>query len=158
MSVSLESVLHTLDAMEGKFRGGSGWGRGMLHNLINGKMCLMGAVSSVRATDGNRSWVPSEEIAAATCCIREAVRERGFQVVENFNDTRLFYGQIAEVMTRAKQLATMWHARALPAPSSVPLVALQPPTRPALTYQPQERVAIVVTMSDLERVAVKRGK
>jgi hypothetical protein len=155
MSVSLEGVLHTLDAMERRFRGGYGWGRGMLHNRINGKMCLMGAVGSVRATDGRRSWVPSEEIAAATCCIREAVRERGFQVVENFNDTRLFYGQIAEVMTRAKQLAMMWYARALPAPSPVPQVALQPPARPALTYQPEQQVEII-TLADMERVAVKR--
>jgi len=158
MSVSLEGVLHTLDAMERRFHGGYGWGRGMLHNRINGKMCLMGAVGSVRATDGRRSWVPSEEIAAATCCIREAVREKtGFAHVEDFNDTRLFYRQIAQVMTRAKQLATMWYARAVPAPSPVPQVALlQPPARPALTYQPERQVEII-TLADMERVAVKRN-
>jgi len=162
MSVNLESVLHTLDAMERRFRGGYGWGRGMLHNRVNGRMCLMGAVGSVRATDGRSSWVPSEEIAAATCCIREAVRERGYQSVENFNDTRPFYGQIAEVMARARQLAMNWHARALPPPvaqilpSPLPQVALQQPARPALTYQPEEQVQII-TLADMERVAVKRS-
>lgn len=156
--VTVESVVQTIDAMERKFRGGYGWGKWMLHNPVNGKMCLMGAVGAVRATDGNRSWYPAEEIAAATCCIRQAVHERGFQHVENFNDTRLFYGQIAEVMTRAKQLAMMWYARALPAPvpqPSVPQIAPPAPAHPALTYQPQEQVE-VITLADMERVALKR--
>lgn len=151
--VTVESVVQTIDAMERKFRGGYGWGRYMLHNPVNGKMCLMGAVGSVRATDGNRSWVPAEEIAAATCCLRQAVRERGFEQVENFNDSRLFYGQIADVMNRAKQLAMMWYARALPAPA--PQIAPPASPYPALTYQPQERVE-VITLADMERVALKR--
>ena len=146
MSVNLESVLHTLDAMERKFRGGYGWGKWMLHNRINGKMCLMGAVSSVRATDGNRSWVPSEEIAAATWCIREAVRERGYQHVESFNDAQLFYGQIAAVMTRARQLASMWYARALPAPQHVPQI-LPPVSVPQIAAPPAARPAIPCRIS-----------
>jgi hypothetical protein len=91
------------------------------------------------------------------------VKEHGFEHVEHFNDTRMFYGQIAEVMTRAKQLATMWYARALPPPppvaeilpSPLPQVAFQRPAYPALAYQPEQQVE-VITLADMERVAVKR--
>jgi hypothetical protein len=150
MTVSAESVVQALEAMERYFRGGFGWSKYALHEPATGKKCLMGAVTSVHATDGNRSWVPHEAIAAATQCLRHAVRERGFHHVETFNDTRLFYGQIAALMARAKQIAMMSYARALPAPA--PQVM---PVRPALTYQ-QEQV-VTVTIADMERVAVKRG-
>ena len=88
----------------------------------------------------------------------QAAREHGFSSVENFNDTRIFYGQITALMARAKQLATMWYAPQLPAPPPVPQIAAPSaarPAYPALSYQPEERVE-VVTFADMERVAVKR--
>jgi hypothetical protein len=75
-------------------------------------------------------------------------------VIESFNDSHSF-AEVAAVIERAKQLASA-PARQLPPPAPVAQI-LPPAARPALTYQPQERVEIV-TMSDLERVAVKRGK
>jgi hypothetical protein len=154
--VTAESVVQTLEAMERYFRGGYGWGRGMLRNPINGRMCLMGAVGSVRASNGNTSWVPDDTIAAATDCMRQAVRERGFTQVENFNDTRLSYSEIAAVIARAKHIAMQTYARALPPPSRQPQIAApRPAARPALTYQPEKQVH-VVTLADMERVALKR--
>lgn len=160
MSITAQSVIATIEAMERYFRGGHGWGRFALHNPVNRKKCIMGAVQSVRASNGHSSWVPSEDVAAATYCIRYAIAEKkGCRVeavvIENFNDTRLFFGQIAEVLTRAKQVAMMRYARQLPPPSSVPQVPLAQ-SRPALAYQPEEDHTVRLTMNDLERVAVRR--
>jgi hypothetical protein len=165
MSINLDSVLQTLDAMERYFRGGFGWGKGSLHDPSNGKKCLQGAVSSVRASDGKTSWVPHEAINAARHYIELAVREHGgdFEdgfsgIIESFNDTRLFYGEIAAVIARAKELATMEYAWQMrppapvveilpPAPARVaqflppPLVAQAFAARPAVPYQPQNIIA-----------------
>ena len=56
--VNAESVVQTLDAMERKFRGGFGWGRGMRRNWLTGKMCLMGAVE-FRACNGRQNLLGS---------------------------------------------------------------------------------------------------
>lgn len=105
---------------------------------------------------GERQWAKSrgqasEEIAVATEFIRRAVSEHGFSTIEDFNDTRRSYRQIAAVMQRAKQLAMTDAARQW---------QIQPPQkRPALTHQPQEAMPVVkVTMADLERVALPRKK
>jgi hypothetical protein len=151
MHVNLDDVLQVIDAMPRYFRGGHGWGQFMLHNPLNGRKCLMGAVSAVRASDGNSSWVPSEEIAVATEFILRAVREHGFAAIEDFNDTRRSYRQIAAVMERAKQLAMQDAAR------QWQMQAAQ--KRPALTHQPQEAMPVVkITLADLERVALPRKK
>jgi hypothetical protein len=158
MTASLESVLQTLSAMERFFRrDGKRWARGTLHNPINGSKCLMGALTSVQASSGNTSWVPADAIGAAEYYLERAVRERGergldgtgvMRIVE-FNDSRRSFAEIAAVIARAKQLAT-----ADLQPSPVPQT-VGPWSRPALTYQPEEPVKII-TMADLERVAVKR--
>jgi hypothetical protein len=153
MTVSAESVVQTIEAMERYFRGGFGWGRFALHNPLTGKKCLLGAVGAVRASDGCSSWVDGEATAAATWCIQQAVRERGYSSIPNFNDSRLFYGQIAAVLTRAKQLAMTAYSRQSPPPvAQVPLRS----ARPALTHQPEQDRAVKVTLADMERVAVKR--
>ena len=132
MSVKLDGVLQTLSAMERYYRGGSRWTRWALDDG-NGNKCLVGAVTSVRASSGGASWVPSEEIKAAKHFIQMAVRERGGSATDSgimfFNDTRLSYRQIAEVIARAKQLATISHnahaQRQRPAPV-VPVIAREP--------------------------------
>jgi hypothetical protein len=157
MTVNAESVVATLSAMEGYFRGGHGWGRFQLHNPLTGRKCLQGAVSAVRVSDGCRSWVPSEAIEAARRCIQVAVREHGWRSIEDFNDTRLSYRQIAAVIARAKELAMSVYPRAA-APClnpARPAEILPPPRRAALTHQP-ERPVEVVTLADMERVALKR--
>jgi hypothetical protein len=157
MTASLESVLGSLSAMERFFRGGKRWGKGMYHNNENRTKCLVGAVTSVRASSGNSSWVPTDAIAAARHYIEQAIVERGGRrwgdawVIQTFNDSQPSYHEIAAVIARAKQMAT---ADLRPAPSPLP-ETLGPWSRPALTYQPGERVEII-TMADLERVAVKR--
>lgn len=162
VTVSVESVLQTLSAMEGFFQGGKRWGKGALHNPFNGNKCLQGAVDSVQASDGNTSWVPGVAIAAATYYIERAVREQGGRgwggngvsgIIEAFNDTRPSFIEIAAVIARAKEMAAA-DARPLPAPAPVAQI-FSPRPLPALSYQPQERVEIV-TMADLERVAVRR--
>ncbi len=141
MSVTLDGVLQTLTAMERYFQGGSGWGKGQLHDNRTGRKCLVGAVTSVRATSsGGASWVPSEEIVVAQHYIEMAVREQRhgepapFGIIQSFNDTRHSYQEIAAVIERAKQLAAIDHAQAripvidlTPVSPSTPL-ALPPPT------------------------------
>jgi hypothetical protein len=153
VTVSVESVLQTLSATERYFRGGNRWGQGMLHNPVNGNKCLQGAVSSVQAWDGNTSWVPADAIAAARYYIERAVREQGALMIEEFNDCAPSFHEIAAVIARAKEMAAA-DARPLPAPAPMAQI-FSPRPLPALSYQPEERVEIV-TMADLERVAVRR--
>jgi hypothetical protein len=157
--VSVESVVQTLSAMEWFFQDGKRWGRGALHNPLDGTKCLVGAVRSVHASSGNTSWVPHNEIAAATYYIERAVRERGGRgwgnggmVIETFNDTRPSFHEIAAVIARAKEMATA-DARPLPAPPRVAEI-LPPPPRLALAYQPEEPVVVKLNMGDLARVAL----
>lgn len=160
MKVTIESVVETLSAMERYFRGGERWIKGAL-STRHGK-CLVGAVTSVRASNGSGSWVPGEAIAAALSYIDQAVIEREGRggvfrkrmTIEAFNDSRPSFAEVAAVIARAKELARADFRRQLPPPSAVPQVPLQQP-RPALTYQP-ERPVEVITMADMQRVAVKR--
>jgi hypothetical protein len=137
-----ESVA-TLEAMERFFRGGANWTRGVYH-ASDGSKCLVGAAQTVHAApiDDARYW------------LKQAIAERGelgWGGIEGFNDSHS-YRQIAEVLARAKQLAAA-HARQQATPA--PVQILPPAPRPALSYQPQERVE-TITMADMERVAVKR--
>jgi hypothetical protein len=145
MSVSLDGVLQTLDAMERYFRGGFGWGKYALHDPETGRKCLQGAVSSVRASDGKTSWVPHEAINAARHYIEWAVREHGgedcFGIIESFNDDfARSYRDIAAVIARAKQLATMEHARQMPPPAPV-VEILRPVPVPVPQFLPPPLVA-----------------
>ena len=127
--------VETLTAMEGFFQGGGNWTQGVYHRS-NGQKCLVGAADHLRASS----------VDAAKFWLERAIAEKtGGTVtrIENFNDFRRSYGEIAEVLARARQLAAAHNAQ-------------QAPARPALTYQPEDeqRPVVKVTMADLERVAV----
>src|SRR5271165_4786300 len=114
---SRESV-QTLTAMERLFQGGKNWTQGAYHRL-NGQKCLVGAAQSVNV-------VPIED---ARYWLKQAIAERGGgTTIEEFNDTRASYREIAEVLARAKQLAAA-HALQVSAPVAQ---ILPPPPRPAL--------------------------
>jgi hypothetical protein len=72
----------------------------------------------------------------------------GLMVIEQFNDSRPSFAEIAAVIARAKELAQADFRRqvaaALPAP---------PAPRPALIYQSEDS-PVHVTLADLERVAL----
>jgi len=133
----------TLSAMERFFgKRGEHWTQDAYHRG-DGTKCLVGAARSMRAA----------AIEDALYWVRLAIGELHpdwlpFGQIEDFNDSRASYTEIAEVIARAKQLAAA-HSQASPA------AEIQPPSRAALTHQPSERVEIV-TMADLERVAVRR--
>jgi hypothetical protein len=140
-----ESVA-TLAAIERFFQGGRNWTRGAYHRM-NGKKCVVGAVQSVSGgqLEDARYW------------IRQAILERhpGYawlpvMQIESFNDSHSF-AEVAEVIARAKQLALASMRQ-----SSAPQI-LPPPRRPALTHQPEsERPTIDLTLTDIERLLVKR--
>ena len=100
MTASSDSVVQTIDAMLGYFRGGERWITDV-YETRDGK-CLVGAVQAVRASSGNASWVPAEAIAAAKYYIERAVRERGGRggpkAIEHFNDSRLSFAEIAGLL------------------------------------------------------------
>jgi len=143
-----ESVA-TLSAIERFFQGGRNWTRGAYHRM-NGNKCLVGAAQSV----------PVGAINDARYWLRQAIVELhpGFawlpvMQIESFNDSHSFR-EVAEVIERAKELAL---ASARQSSASAPAAEILPPSRPALTYQPEsERQTIKLTTADLERVAVKR--
>jgi hypothetical protein len=131
---SPESV-ETLTAIEGFFQGGRRWTQGVYH-ASNGQKCLVGAADHLRASS----------VDTAKFWLERAIAEKtGGAVtrIENFNDSRRSFSEIAEVINRAKQLALQYHGR-------------QAPARPALTYQPDDDQGpvIEVTEADMERVAL----
>jgi hypothetical protein len=169
MSITLDGVQNTLDAMLRYWRGGTRWHRGSLDDG-RGNKCIVGAVSAVRATSSNgEAWVPGEEIDAARHFIEMAVRERNggrgdgffsFGVIQTFNDSRRDYAEIEAVIHRAKQLAAAaYHAEQRRA-QAVPMIEFQPSyARPALappaaipspSYFGGLRPAPVVTAAPLE--------
>ena len=137
-------TVNTLSAMEWYFgQGGRNWTRGEYHGA-DGTKCLVGAAQALKqgAIEDARYW------------IRQAIAERGGLIgvigsIELFNDTRVSFREIAEVLARAKELAIA-HARAPSAPQILP-----PVKRPALTHQPQDNV-VRLSMADLQRVAAPK--
>ena len=140
VSLTGPESIKTLEGMERFFRDGKNWTQGAYHRP-DGTKCLVGAAQSVHV-------MPVED---ARYWLLQAVAERGFTSIESFNDSRASYSEIAEILARAKQLAAA-HSQQGPAPAAQNL-----PPRPALAYQPEERVE-VITMADMERVAVKQPK
>ena len=118
----LPEILQTLSAMERFFAGGARWTQGEI-DARDGSKCVEGALQSVRVWSGGASWVPSDAIAAARFYIQEAIAERAplgvaankpalleylfMDTIPTFNDSRESYGEIAIVITRAKQLAAL---------------------------------------------------
>jgi hypothetical protein len=90
-----ESVA-TLSYMEEFFQNGANWTQGVYHRT-DGTKCLVGATDHVRVSsiDDAKFWV------------RQAIAERDPSIgsIEQFNDTRGSYTEVAEVIARAKQLA-----------------------------------------------------
>jgi len=130
-----ESV-DTLSHMETFFRDGSKWTRDV-YERADGARCLVGAANHVRVSpiDDAKHW------------LREAIAEQTsgeITTIERFNDTRQNYGEIAAVIERAKELATLARlpapARrfALPAPAAtqVPAVIDMMPVPVALPSRP----------------------
>lgn len=125
-------TFETLTGMEQYLDGGKRWGQGDYH-MPGGRKCLVGA-AEVMGSRGREAqhW------------LRHAIEEKapGFVTIEGFNDTRKGFEPIAEVLTRAKQLAAscaIESAKALgklPAPE--PQARLPAPTKKplALTYEP----------------------
>ena len=110
---------------------------------MNGKKCLVGAVQSVRGghLEDARYW------------IRQAIVERHPDLawlpvmhIEWFNDSHSF-AEVAAVIARAKQLAL----------AAARQPEILPPHRPALTYQPESGSTIGITLTDAERLPVKRS-
>jgi hypothetical protein len=147
LRLTVPESIATLSAMERFFEGdGKNWSQDAYHHS-DGTKCLLGAAKSMgRGT-----------LQDAPYWIWQAIAERHPDWVEvsgsieAFNDSPFVpFGEVAEVLARAKQLA------AAAAPSQAPAAEIPPPPpRAALTHQPEERVEII-TMADLERVAVRR--
>jgi hypothetical protein len=144
VSLTGPESIATLSAMERYFgKDGKNWTQDAYHRG-DGTKCLVGAARSMRAA----------AIEDALYWVRLSIGELHpdwlpFGQIEDFNDSRASYTEIAEVIARAKQLAAA-HSQASRAAEILP-----PPSRAALTHQPQERIEII-TMADLERVAVRR--
>lgn len=111
----------TLEHMQVYFQNGANWTQGMYENA-SGARCLVGAANHVRVSsiDDAKHW------------LRLAIAEiaPGVARIEDFNDTRRTYAEVAAVIGRARQLAAQSVARALPAPVA-PVVEILPPERPA---------------------------
>src|SRR6185437_7348240 len=97
-----ESVA-TLEYMEDFFHNGANWTQNTYH-APNGTKCLVAAADYARVSpvDDAKYW------------LRQAIAERepGMRTIEEFNDTRHSYGEIAAVIQRAKQLAATAHVPA----------------------------------------------
>jgi hypothetical protein len=109
----------TLEHMQVYFQDGTNWTQGMYENA-SGARCLVGAANHVRVSP----------IDDAKHFLRMAIAEiaPGVARIEDFNDTRRTYAEVAVVIERAKQLAAQSVVRALPAP----VVEILPPERQAL--------------------------
>ncbi|MGD0107361.1 MAG: hypothetical protein ABSC06_25480 [Rhodopila sp.] len=110
----------TLEHMEDHFQDGANWTQHMYENA-SGARCLVAAANHVRVSpvDDAKHW------------IRMAIGEvaPGVARIEDFNDTRSTYAEVAAVIERAKQLAAQSVARALPAPA--PVAEILPPQQPS---------------------------
>ena len=93
----------TLEHMQDYFQDGANWTQGMYENA-NGARCLVGAANHVRVSsiDDAKHW------------LRLAIAEiaPGVARIEDFNDTRSTFAEVAAVIERAKQLAAQSVARA----------------------------------------------
>lgn len=158
LSLTGAESIATLDAMEEFFQGGTNWTQGA-YNRPDGTKCLVGAANHVRIS----------RLDEAKHFLRAAIAERvpGLTEIEGFNDTRQSYGEISDVIARAKQLAT---ARQLPAPVSaarpwtlqLPAGAraaqLPPPADTPLALPFRPAVAVEQTSPQRRAVAAKPAR
>lgn len=120
LATSGPESIATLDHMEGYFRNGANWTQGMYENA-NGARCLVGAANhvSVSSLDAAKHW------------LRQAIAEVAPEArrIEDFNDTRRTYAEVAAVIARAKQLALAAQAPVAALPASAPRIDILPPER-----------------------------
>ncbi len=119
-----ESVA-TIDYIEDFFQNGANWTRDT-YKAANGARCLAAAANVVRVSniDGAKYW------------LMQAIQEREPQIktIEQFNDSRLGYDEVAAVLARARELARQSFSpaprpvAALPAPFAGEIL---PPVRAA---------------------------
>jgi hypothetical protein len=139
LALTAAESVKSIGNMETLFNGGANWIQGAYHTADG--HCVVGAAQHVRRTSG-------DGLDDARYWLRQAIAEKtgGNGHIESFNDSRESYSEIAEVMTRAKELA-LAHRQGQQAP----------PARPALAYQPEDDHTVTLTLDDLERVAKRRG-
>jgi hypothetical protein len=124
--------MDTLAYMRDFFGNGANWTQGVYHGP-DGRKCIVGAADHVRVSslDNAKYW------------LLRAIAETapGITSIEQFNDTRSDYAEVARVIARAEQLATaarlpapspVMPVRALPAPLPVLEGEILPPVQPAL--------------------------
>lgn len=133
-----ESVA-TLTYMEDFFHDGANWTQNTYH-ASNGTKCLVAAADYARVSpiDDAKYW------------LRQAINEcTPGMTIEQFNDTRGSYGEVATVIQRAKQLAAS--ARL---PARRPVAAL--PAAAAAEILPPERGAVPAMIDVTPRPAESR--
>jgi hypothetical protein len=122
----------TLQHMQEYFSDGENWTRGAYENAT-GSRCLVGAANHVRVSsiDDAKHWL---RLAIAEV-------EPGMAHIEDFNDTRHTFAEVAAVIERARQLAAESAARALPPPS--PVVEVLPPSDAVpVVFHPRRRESV----------------
>ena len=121
---SPESVA-TLTYMEDFFGDGANWTQNVYASPDGAARCLVGAANHVRVSviDDAKHW------------LRQAIAERepAIRTIEEFNDTRRTFDEIAAVIARAKELA-LAAQQPVPALASVP-VGIDAPPLPATRAQ-----------------------
>jgi hypothetical protein len=127
--ISMAESVDTLDHMEDFFGDGQNWAQHVYDGKDGGK-CLVAAAEYVRVSsiDDAKHW------------LRMAIKEKtGLTSIEQFNDTRSTYDEVAAVIARAKQLALAGQragsvstfSALVPVRASTPVVEILPPERKA---------------------------
>jgi hypothetical protein len=127
----------TLEHMQSYFEDGANWTKEMYTNAT-GARCLVSAANHVKSSpvDDAKHW------------IRQAIAEvaPGISRIEDFNDTRSTFADVAAVIERAKQLAAESASRLALLPPE-PVIEILPPQRrsppPFVSKPPKPRAAPV---------------
>jgi hypothetical protein len=160
LEISIPEAVATFDNITDYFGDGENW-RQHVYQGNDGGRCLVGAAAHVRVSqiDDAKHW------------LRMAIKEKtGLDSIEQFNDTRNSFGEIKEILDRAKELARTGGAdaaalvgevlppvrAALPAPSPVTALPVTQENRrpvarepwPELTVRPRRLRASLSTWRD----------
>jgi hypothetical protein len=139
---SRESVA-TLTSMQDFFGNGANWTQNVYATPDSAARCLVAAANHVRVSsiDDAKHW------------LRQAIAERepAIRTIEEFNDTRRTFDEVAAVIARARELAlaAQLPVRVLPAPTSVPQVL--PPSMPVVPVLARPVLARALQRADERR-------
>jgi hypothetical protein len=142
---SRESVA-TLTSMQDFFGNGANWTQNVYATPDSAARCLVAAANHVRVSsiDDAKHW------------LRQAIAERepAIRTIEEFNDTRRTFDEVAAVIARARKLALAAQLPvrvlpALPAPTSVPQVL--PPSMPVVPVVARPVLARALQRADERR-------